>query len=98
MTVKQVFEQYGWCKNAFARDSDGMGIPAINRPRNLSQPISFSLTGAIHFAYRDDAIQVIYKCKEYIQKKYRHPFTLDEWQDNQQSFDNIALLIKELDI
>jgi hypothetical protein len=98
MTVKQVFEQYDWCKHAFARDSDGMGIPAINRPRNLSQPTSFSLTGAIHFAYRDDAIQIIYKCKEYIQKKYRHPFTLDEWQDNQQSFDNIALLIEELDI
>jgi hypothetical protein len=96
--IQKVFEQYAWCKNAFARDINGLGIPAIGIPRNKEQPVAFSLTGAIHYAYQTDAIPIIYKCKEYLDKQYKFKFTVDEWQDNQPDFKLISKLIEDLQI
>lgn len=97
-TVKDTFEFYGWCKKAFARDRNDMGIPAINIPIDKPQPVAFSLTGAIHFVYHSNAILVIYRCRDYLEKQYKHQFTVDEWQDNQPDFTLIAKLIKDLEI
>lgn len=96
--IQKVFEDYTWCKNAFARDINGLGIPAIGIPRNQEQPVSFSLTGAIHFAYQTDAIPIIYRCRDYLKKHHNHPFTVDEWNDKQKDFTLIAKLIEDLEI
>lgn len=96
-TVKEVFEHFGWCKNAFARDSNNLGIPAINNPPNSPQPVAFSLTGAIRFVYKD-ATPTIYQVKAYLHKHHKHPFTIDEWQDHQKDFSSISNLIEELGI
>lgn len=96
-----LFSANHWNQGSFARSSKPGVIP-----KDVFDPQAdkFTLAGAIHRVYGRCATKVLpnlikAQIKSVLKEHYNHIGTIDEWNDHpDRTFEEVSILIKELDI